>query len=212
VWRTCNMPGTLPRILILLLFATSAQAFDYYLLTLSYAPDFCAQPGGRKDPRECQPGRHIDFVVHGLWPQDERGRGPERCGPASPVSREIVRLMLNYIPTESLIQHEWATHGTCSGLGAADYFALVRKARDLVTIPGDLKQPQRELQLRPAGIEAKFTAANHGFPKDAIRVSCYRDAELQEIRVCFTTGLSPRPCTASAGECPLPKVTMLPVR
>ena len=37
----------------------SAAAFDYYMLTLSYAPDFCAQPTGNKDPRECGAGRHI---------------------------------------------------------------------------------------------------------------------------------------------------------
>src|SRR5690242_20009533 len=80
------------------------SAFDYYLLTLSYAPDFCAQPTGNKDPRECGTGRKIGFVVHGLWPQGQSARGPENCGHASPVSKDIVRVTLNYIPTESLIQ------------------------------------------------------------------------------------------------------------
>ncbi len=50
--------------------------FSYYLLSLSYAPDFCAQPTGNKDPRECGSGRRIGFVVHGLWPQVEGNRGP----------------------------------------------------------------------------------------------------------------------------------------
>lgn len=204
----CNIA----RILLFLLPAATAQAYDYYLLSLSYAPDFCAQPGGHKDARECGPGRNLGFVVHGLWPQDETARGPERCGPASPVAHDLVRLMLNYIPTESLIQHEWANHGTCSGLSSADYFALVRKARDAVTIPADLKQPQQQLQLTPAQIEAKLAAANRAFPKDAFRVSCYHDGELQEIRVCFTKDLSPRACTSSAGECRAPTLTILPVR
>src|SRR5690349_12085510 len=88
----------------------SDATFSYYLLTLSYAPDFCAQPTGNKDPRECGSGRHIGFVVHGLWPEGESGRGPENCSSTSPVSRDTVRFMLNYMPTESLIQHEWATH------------------------------------------------------------------------------------------------------
>src|SRR5437588_8959215 len=96
----------------------NAAAFDYYMLTLSYAPDFCAQPAGNKDPRECGAGRHVGFVVHGLWPQSESGRGPERCEPARPVSEELIRVTLNYIPSESLIQHEWANHGTCTGLSA----------------------------------------------------------------------------------------------
>ena len=96
----------------------SDPAFSYYLLSLSYSPDFCAQPTGNKDPRECGTGRHVGFVVHGLWPQNESGRGPEKCQPTSPVARETVRLMMNYFPTESLIQHEWATHGSCTGLSS----------------------------------------------------------------------------------------------
>src|SRR5690242_13019937 len=144
----------------------AAAEFDYYMLTLSYAPDFCAEPGGNKDPRECGAGRRIGFVVHGLWPQGETGRGPENCGHASPVSQDTIRVTLNYIPTESLIQHEWSAHGTCSGLSAADYFALVRKARDSVKIPDDLNQPPQALHLTPAGIDAKLAAANPSFPQE----------------------------------------------
>src|SRR5262249_42883375 len=144
--------------------ARAPQKFDYYLLVLSYAPNFCSEPGGRKDPRECANGRRLGFVVHGLWPQGETSRGPENCGSARPVSSTILQQTLRYIPTESLIQHEWAAHGTCTGLSAADYFAALRKARDSVNIPSDLDQPARELRLTPAQIEAQFAAANAGFP------------------------------------------------
>lgn len=190
----------------------SDAGFSYYLLSLSYAPAFCAQPTGNKDARECGAGRHVGFVVHGLWPQGENGRGPQKCGSASPVSGEIIRVMLNYMPTESLIQHEWANHGTCSSLSAADYFAAVRKARDSIAIPNDLKQPAQRLQLTPAQIEGKFADANPGFPKEAFRVSCYRDGELQEARICFNKDLSPRACSDSAGECTAATVEMPPVR
>ncbi len=186
--------------------------FDYYLLSLSYAPDFCAQPEGEKDFRECGPGRRMGFVVHGLWPQGENSRGPEHCGPASPVGRDTVRAMLNYYPSESLIQHEWAMHGTCSGLSASEYFSAVRKARDSVAIPNDLQQPSRELNLSPSQIEADFAAANSRFPRDSFRVSCYRDGELQEVRVCFDRNLNARRCTANAGECRTDRVVIRPVR
>jgi ribonuclease T2 len=192
--------------------ADGNSTFAYYLLSLSYAPDFCSEPQGVKDPRECGSGRHIGFVVHGLWPQGENGRGPERCGNASPVAESIVQIMLKYIPTESLIQHEWTNHGTCSGLSAGDYFAAVRKARDLVSLPNDLNQPGRQLQLSPAQIEAKLAAANPTFPASAFRTSCYPDAGLQEVRICFSKDLSPRACTASAGECERNPVTLQPVR
>jgi ribonuclease T2 len=192
--------------------AGTSSAFAYYMLVLSYAPDFCDQPRGQKDPRECGAGRHIGFVVHGMWPQGETSRGPENCGPASPVSQAIVQATLQYIPTESLIQHEWATHGTCSGLSAADYFAALRKARDSVMLPSDLNQPAQKQQFSPAQIESKAAAANPTFPKSAFRTSCYGNRELQEIRVCLDKDLAPRACGPSAGECSARTVTLLPVR
>ena len=188
------------------------KGFSYYLLVLSYAPDFCNQPQGNKDPRECGAGRHVGFIVHGLWPQGETSRGPENCGSASPVTQPVIEATLSYIPTESLIQHEWTAHGTCSGLSADDYFATLRKARDSVTLPDDLNQPSQEMQLSPAEIESKVAAANPTFPAKAFRTSCYHDGELQEVRVCLNKDLSPRECGTSAGECTAASVTLLPVR
>jgi ribonuclease T2 len=185
-------------------------SFDYYMLVLSYAPDFCAQPAGDKDPRECGDGRHIGFVVHGLWPQGETTRGPENCGSASPIADSTIQEMLHYFPTESLIQHEWKAHGTCSGLSAGDYFAAVKKARDSVKIPEELT-PSSGQSMAPADVEAKVAGANPDFPKTAFRASCYPDKELQEIRVCLNKDLSPRACGSSAGRCSAKQVTLLPV-
>jgi ribonuclease T2 len=184
--------------------------FSYYLLTLSWAPDFCAVPGNPQDPAECGKGRKAGFVVHGLWPQGDQGRGPENCG-AGTVPQSIVNLMLTYIPTASLIQHEWTTHGTCSGLSVTDYFAAVRKARDSVTIPTDFQALNHSVKLSPKDIEARFAAANPSFPKTAFRTSCTNN-DLQEARICFSQNLSPQACTASAGECTMKTITMLPVQ
>jgi ribonuclease T2 len=191
---------------------STSTGFSYYLLVLSYAPDFCDQPQGDKDPRECGSGRRVGFVVHGLWPQGESSRGPEKCGPASPVSQAIIQATLKYIPTESLMQHEWAAHGTCSGLSAADYFAALRKARDSVNLPADLNQPSQKVQSSPAKVESELAVANPSFPKTAFRTSCYRNGELQEVRVCLNKDLSPRECGSSAGECTAGNVVLLPVR
>ena len=189
----------------------AAPAFTYYLLSLSWAPDFCAQPGKGGDPAECGTGNKVGFVVHGLWPQGDSGRGPENCGSAPPVADSIVQLMLPYIPPASLIQHEWKTRGTCSGLSAEDYFATVRKARDSVTIPGEFKAPAQMQTLSPAAIEGAFATANPSFPKEAFRTSCTSGA-LQEARVCFGKDLSPRACTSSAGECGAATMKVRPVR
>ena len=191
--------------------ASASPGFSYYLLVLSWAPDFCAQPNAPKDPGECGPGKKLGFIVHGLWPQGDTTRGPQNCSPASPVSQSLVQVMLNYIPTASLIQHEWKTHGTCSGLSVADYFAAVRKARDSVKIPNQLKSPAQALTLSPLEIEAAFAAANPAFLQQAFRTSCTNGA-LQDLRVCFNPDLSSRACTSSAGECPMPSMTVLPVK
>ena len=139
------------------------------MLVLSYAPDFCAEPQGQKDPRECGTGRRVGFVVHGLWPQGETTRGPENCGPARPVSEAIKQTTLKYIPTESLIQHEWAAHGTCSGLPVDQYFAALRKARDSVEAPGR-PEPAFEprLQISPAEVESKLASANPAYPENGV--------------------------------------------
>jgi ribonuclease T2 len=217
-----NGVKTITILAAVLLLASAAEAkhkkpkpkaeFDYYLLVLSYGPDFCDENPKKQDVRECGPGRHVGFVVHGLWPQGENSRGPENCGSASPVAQSIIQVTLNYIPTEGLIQHEWAAHGTCSGLSADDYFALLRKARDSVKIPDQLKEPSQRMQLNAGDLESAFAAANPTFSKDAFRSTCYQDQELQEARICLNKDLSPRPCGSSAGLCSASKITVLPVR
>jgi ribonuclease T2 len=119
--------------------------------------------------------------------------------------------MLAYIPTQSLMQHEWTTHGTCSGLSMEDYFAAVRKARDSVTSPDDFKAPSQAQQLSPAAIEGAFAAANPGFPATAFRTSCTSGA-LQEARICFSKSLAAQACAPSAGECVALAIQVLPVR
>jgi len=187
----------------------SGQGFDYYLLTLSWAPDFCAAAGGNKDPRECGPGRKVGFVVHGLWPQSETGRGPENCGSVSPVSQAIIAMTLNYIPSESLIQHEWKSHGSCTGLSAADYFAKVRQARDSIKIPAEFTSLSAQTSESAAQIEAQFAAANPSLPKAAFRATC-TNGTLQEARICLDKNLKGRACSVSAGECTAPSMKILP--
>ena len=81
--------------------------------------------------------RPFSFVVHGLWPQYEKGF-PEFCqNPAPRLDRDIVSSMLDLMPAPRLIFHEWDKHGVCSGLPARGYFETVRKARAAVKIPAE---------------------------------------------------------------------------
>src|SRR5262245_38762481 len=47
--------------------------FDYYVRSLSWSPQHCAEPAGKSDTMQCHSKRHFAFVLHGLWPQFEKG-------------------------------------------------------------------------------------------------------------------------------------------
>ena len=174
--------------------------FDYYLLALSWAPSWCGQDASRGNTAECTPGKHIGFIVHGFWPESESGSSPENCGTAGRVSQSSVKVALPLMLSANLIQHEWATHGTCSGLNQYDYFTALVQARSSVQIPVQLNAGDTESNASPTDIEAQFARANTAFPKDAFRIACTR-GELQEVRVCFDKNIKPRACTANVTEC-----------
>src|SRR5689334_6883835 len=50
--------------------------FDYYLLTLSWSPEFCTT--SPSDP-QCTGAHHFGFVIHGMWPQFNNGTWPQNC-------------------------------------------------------------------------------------------------------------------------------------
>lgn len=183
-------------------------SFDYYLLTLSWAPQFCATHAGNAASSECDPAWHLGFVVHGLWPENDDGSHPQDCAPAQPVAQPTVEHMLAIMPSRGLIQHEWATHGTCSGLGAQDYFAAIEKAFRQVQIPPEYRAPAQAIQSRPADIEQKFAAANHA-PMGDFRVSC-SNSELGAVEVCLTKDLQYRQCSSRLRDCRAPQVTVQP--
>jgi len=191
-------------------------AFDFYVLALSWSPSFCAsaQERGRmgKSTRIQCGGRPYSFVVHGLWPQYERGF-PEYCQrPAPRVSRRIVSRMLDLMPAPGLIFNEWDKHGVCSGLSPEGYFELTRKARAAVKIPDDFVDPPAARQVSPDEVEAAFVKANPGLTREAIAVVCDR-RRLSEVRICFDKTLGFRSCAeVDRRACRQDRIAMPPAR
>jgi ribonuclease T2 len=186
---------------------SGAGQFDYYLLSLSWAPNYCAEhPNDRSS--ECRIGGHHTFVLHGLWPQASSGPPPMSCSNASPVAADTVDHMLNFMPTRSLIQHEWQKHGTCTGLSAQDYFAQAESAYTHVQVPQQYRSLNQERQVDVSEVEKSFAEANSA-PPEAFRVSCYA-GELVSLEVCVDKNLQHRSCTESVHECPVHQVDMRP--
>src|SRR6202045_571175 len=135
--------------------------FDFYVLSLSWSPSFCEAAGERGTPPQQQCGaRPYSFVVHGLWPQYERGF-PEFCQqPAPKLDRSVVSSMIDLMSAPRLIFNEWDKNGTCSGLSSHAYFETVRKARALVKIPDPYMEPSHEITVAPAEVGDAFVKAN----------------------------------------------------
>ncbi|MCJ2134865.1 ribonuclease T2 [Methylobacterium sp. J-026] len=183
--------------------------FDFYVLALSWSPNFCAGAGGHRDDVQCTPGRGLGFVVHGLWPQYSRGF-PEGCSASVRApTRQAIEVAGQVYPSEGLARHEWRTHGTCSGLDPVAYFTAARDARLAVTIPDSLKGGSPPQTLAPIEIARQFVAANRGLRPDMMAVTCTH-GQLQEVRICFGKdlhGFTPCPEVAR-GNCRAPEITL----
>jgi|SRR5271166_6514213 len=187
----------------------SGSDFDYYLLTLSWAPEFCAtNPNGRTSA-ECDPKQHMGLVVHGLWPQYNNGKWPQDCASTPPVASATVDHMMPIMPGEVLIQHEWAKHGTCSGLSTQDYFGAIEKLYTGLKVPDDFKKPSSSEQTNASAIEKEFATANNA-PEGAFRVSCPQN-EFSAVEICISKDMQYQACPATVRECKAPKIEVRPV-
>ena len=190
--------------------------FDFYVLSLSWSPSFCeaaSERGNNSRGTQAQcGGRPYSFVVHGLWPQYERGF-PESCQRPSPrLARNIMTSMLDLMPAPGLIYNEWDKHGTCSGLGERGYFEAIRKARATVKIPEEFLQLSEPKTIAPDELETAFIKANPGLSNSAISVTCASN-RLSEVRICLSKDLQFRACEEiDRRACRRDQVLMPPVR
>jgi ribonuclease T2 len=209
--------------LALAAFVTSAAAqddgrdtpgrFDFYVLSLSWSPSFCAgeRYSGHSVGGECGE-RPYSFVVHGLWPQYEKGF-PESCQvPAPRISRRLVSSILDLMPAPHLVFNEWDKHGTCSGLAPGAYFETVRKARAAVKIPPEYVDVKEPLQVTPKSVADAFVKANPGLTPNGVAVECSR-RRLSEVRLCLSKELQFRDCPdVVRHSCRSDQLVMPPVR
>lgn len=216
------LPG---RVLALLLLSTAgallaqdrnsprgrAGEFDYYVLSLSWSPEYCAGPNGGRDPGQCGEHRQFGFITHGLWPQYQRGGWPQFCS-TERMDGRLMDALLPLMPSPRLIRHEWSKHGTCSGFDSAGYFRQVRKAYESVRIPPPYQEPRDAIRQTSAELRASFRAANPGLPGNGFAVYC-SGRFLSEVRICLDKDLKPRPCGSGIRDgCRAPELIVRPLR
>ena len=166
--------------------------FDYYLLNLSWSPEFChnvevlplsERSEKRQSNAAVECGTPHGFVLHGMWPQNFSGTWPANCsaqpGPASYTP------YLQDTPSLTLLQHEWSKHGTCSGLAPDAFFTTADKVFESVKVPQQLTRIHQTIQLKPEDILAAFYKANPSYPQGSLVLSCGRNY-LTAIEVCLS--------------------------
>ena len=166
--------------------AAATQPFDYYLLNLSWSPEFC-----HSHPNATECGQRPAFVLHGLWPQNTNGGYPQNCstdpGPRDPSAYTDI------YPDPGLLRHEWRTHGTCSGLAPDAFFTAARAAFRSFAVPPTLAQLNRQISLPPAQILDLVAQANPKIPSSSLALSCGNNY-LTAIEVCLNKSGEPTAC------------------
>lgn len=191
--RTAILAGCLA------IFGLSAQAdgtagdFDYYVLALSWSPNWCDREGHAKGSPQCDANKDYGWILHGLWPQYETG-WPDYCRTDfRPPSRSDTAAMSDIMGTSGLAWHQWKKHGVCSGLSPDDYFKASRAAYDAVIRPDVFRKLTKDYELPAKVVEDAFLEANPNWQPDMLTITC-KAAQIQEARLCLTKEFEPRVC------------------
>lgn len=170
-----------------------AGQFDYYVLALSWSPSWCATQGAGRDSPQCAAGKGHGWVLHGLWPQFDRGWPSDCRTTAHDPSRAMTGAMADIMGDGAAAWHQWKKHGRCAGLPADRYFDTARAAYDSITRPPVLRRLDRAVTLPARVIEEAFLEVNPALGPDMITITC-RDNRIAEARICLSKTLDPVRC------------------
>ncbi|MEP4197151.1 MAG: ribonuclease T2 [Aliishimia sp.] len=189
-----------------------AGEFDYYVMALSWSPNWCEIEGDAKRSPQCEARHDHGWVLHGLWPQFHRG-WPSYCRTAErPPSRGMTADMADIMGTSGLAWHQWKKHGTCSGLSAPGYYALSRQAYATVKRPEIFRKLNKTVKLPASVVEDAFLKDNPNLEADSLTITC-RDGYIQEARICLSKDLKPVPCGRDTiQDCKMKNAVFAPVR
>lgn len=168
--------------------------FDLYVLAMSWSPDYCAK-NGERDQQQCKEGKKLGFVLHGLWPQYQKGY-PANCT-TEVLPDGVKQEFPNLFPSAKLYNHEWKKHGTCSGLTPKQYLSLSKQLKESVIIPTAYNKPAKPFRATIASLQRDFVSVNKGFTSQSIAPSCSGSGRfLQEVLFCYSKDGKPGVCTA----------------
>ena len=175
--------------------SNSDSSFDFYVLSMSFQPEFCYQhrrdsfPGCEK-PQEFWRG---SLTLHGLWPSYTDGSWPSSCtnekfNPQTVDDLGPDRFQKLWPNVKSSThgkelygfwEHEWTKHGTCTGLSQDDYFDTAMK--HFLPTPNLVREKYGSSVSATALLKAYHAEVSDA--KDVLFV-CSGGKYLSEVRVC----------------------------
>ena len=199
--------------------ANIAGQFDYYALVLAWSPTHCSTSSSSVDEQQCNrgDGRRFSFVLHGLWPQYEKGYPSDcRINRRPYVPQPLIDKMMDIMPASGLIIHEYKKHGTCSGLDPDAYFGQARKLFQSVKIPERYKNPFEAQFVPPGELAVELYKANPGLKPGSIAIECGGAGNrLKEIHICLAKDGQSRACGGNENQrrmCSADRMYVPPVR
>ena len=167
--------------------------FDFYVLAMSWSPDFCAGWGG-KDSEQCGPGENPGFVLHGLWPQYQKCF-PQNCSSVH-LPSQLKREFPGLFPNDRLYDHEWRRHGTCSGLLPQEYLALAKALKQAAPLPPRYRHLREPLRTTTVALKKEFKAVDANLPDNGMAVFCSGSGRfLKEVFLCYDRQGKPTACS-----------------
>lgn len=165
------------------------------LLALTWGPSLCTVEPRTSGCRSGHVGRLGPvFVLHGLWPQPSSEqycdvtRDQRATKPPPALPDDLRRTLQTRMSDASVMApHEWYAHGSCSGVGAPEYFRLAADLTDQATavlnpVFAGARGRQITRRMVQDAVEARFGTGS----ARRVALSCRDgggDAVLYEVRL-----------------------------
>ena len=175
--ESCAVPPDLTPAPVLNEGEARPRPIEKYVLAWYWWPENCAQFPGEG----CNQG--FGFKLHGLWPNAADLPYPQFCRPPGQLDRRTVRENWCMTPSVTLLQHEWAKHGTCRWPTPKAFFKTERRLNERYRMPDASKLPAAGLTA--GAIRTAVIAMNPGVPRDALFVGTDKKQRLTEVWMCL---------------------------
>lgn len=192
--------------------AQETPHFDYWMLTMAWSPEYCAQKPSEKQCKQAVVDHtYRGFVIAELAPMLNSGK-PLPCAKSEgAIPDELLTRTRDVMLSFLHVRYQWKKYGGCTQGSIDDHFMFVERIYRKIEIPDQYRDPNDYLETTVPALQKAFAARNPGFADDSFSVACASNRRISEVRVCFDPELHPRSCGREIkGSCPEGRILLRP--